>query len=539
MITRTRPTACLFALMAMLLIVRCSDTDTGAGNGSQTTNGAMGVVYLPDGVTPAPLTTVHLLPNDLIPALGTTTPGVLATITNESGEYSFAPTQAGLYNIEAARDTLGGFLDSVSIDPDSAHFPDIVLQPSGQIKGVTHLVGQSDTNQVRVTLYMPGTQHITFPAIGGAFSFAQMAPGSYQLVIVPTLSDYFVKVLDLSLSAGQMLDLDTIYLYSVGMPGLPTVVARSDTSAGPGDTVRLAATAGDSLGEIVEAAWDMGNTGTFTPGPLDTTVIVPDLPGTEFMCIVRVTDNDRNRAYDTVSICIPSSPPGPLIPPGENADLWVPASAAGLFSQVDTLWLGATVIRDASQRLTVTLAGNEAGIEGGLYILVPRLPDTAFFIFTNHMGTHWTKDLTQLSIGTHLTDTLFRDGDTLCFLYAYPVDSSRQSGFNRIDSLAPHMRFSGPNRRQGDGPGEGAPVGGWDEYDRYTSDEVWGDTLPGQPYANGRRWFVAGWLQENVGACGRARTDTVALGVEDLTPGDADFDDVVFYLTGVRLGGAE
>jgi hypothetical protein len=72
--------------------------------------------------------------------------------------------------------------------------------------------GQNDTNQIRVTLYIPGTNRITKPIVGGRFSFDDIPEGSYQIIIDPTLGDYVVVILDTVISSGQELDLDTILI---------------------------------------------------------------------------------------------------------------------------------------------------------------------------------------------------------------------------------------------------------------------------------------------------------------------------------------
>jgi|WetSurMetagenome_2_1015567.scaffolds.fasta_scaffold57635_3 hypothetical protein len=160
---------------------------------------------------------VSMVPVDYVPSLTlmkTSLPRAVTCTTDSKGMYRIYSIDSLCYNFEAHRDTCGVFCDSIKVVLDSnEHFlNDMTLHTLGRIYGVTKMPGQNDTNQVRVTLYIPGTRRITKPAIGGAFMFDQVPAGNYQLIIDPTLNTYNVKVLDITLSAGQDLNLDTITL---------------------------------------------------------------------------------------------------------------------------------------------------------------------------------------------------------------------------------------------------------------------------------------------------------------------------------------
>jgi hypothetical protein len=99
-------------------------------------------------------------------------------------------------------------------DTHDISIPVDTVRLAGKIKGVTELKNQNDTDQMRVTIYIPGTKWITKPGIGGNFNFDAVPKGSYQLIIAPELDNYKVKVMDISIVAGIVLNLDTIALES-------------------------------------------------------------------------------------------------------------------------------------------------------------------------------------------------------------------------------------------------------------------------------------------------------------------------------------
>jgi hypothetical protein len=197
-----------------------------------------GVLLLPNG-SPAVGATVRAVPADHVPSLADQQiPSFPTATTNAKGEYGFPTIDSGLYNLEGTLDSLGVLIDSVHVpdDTNTVHVADAYLHGLGRIVGVTHMVGQSDTDQVRVTLYMPGTWRITKPSIGGAFRFDWVAAGSYQLIVDPAFTQYRVVVMDVEVVAGQTLDLDTIML-TASTPDTVSVVASSvDGVWGPART---------------------------------------------------------------------------------------------------------------------------------------------------------------------------------------------------------------------------------------------------------------------------------------------------------------
>lgn len=157
--------------------------------------------------------TIRLFPSNFVPSL-LKKAAISNDTTDGNGSYQIPVTDSGVYNLEGLNDSLGVFIDSIIIPDDSEDvvIPDTILKPLGAIKGISYMPGQNDTNQVRVTLYIPGTSRITKPAIGGMFSFNNIAEGRYQIILDPTLDEYNVKIIDTAINAGDTLDLDSIEL---------------------------------------------------------------------------------------------------------------------------------------------------------------------------------------------------------------------------------------------------------------------------------------------------------------------------------------
>ncbi len=109
----------------------------------------------------------------------------------------------------------------------------------------------------------------------------------------------FVKVTD---GAG------TVWLDSFNVTiaqDIPVPNAGSDTTVSIKDMVRLHGSATQQFGSIVEWAWDIGNTGTFkVTSRGDTNIIAPAAENLNYLCVLRVTDDDANIAKDTVKITV-------------------------------------------------------------------------------------------------------------------------------------------------------------------------------------------------------------------------------------------
>lgn len=198
------------------LLIGCSDSPTKQDKSATThiTAGVMGRLVDAQN-NPVSGVVVRLYPVDYVPSLGMSRALMKDRDTTDTdGVYEIPDVDTGTYNLEGKKDTLGVFIDSIDVADDTSviDVPPEQLKKLGKITGITHMPGQSDTNQVRVNIYIPGTNRITLPNIGGKFAFDIMPAGKYQIIINPTFPAYNVRVIDTILAAGETLDLDTIWL---------------------------------------------------------------------------------------------------------------------------------------------------------------------------------------------------------------------------------------------------------------------------------------------------------------------------------------
>jgi hypothetical protein len=244
---------CAVSLLAALMALYGCGSQI-AGNGTQTGNPvAMGKILTANG-KPAAGALVRIVPVDYVPsfALAKKTPVPICT-TDANGSYSIYAIDSGAYNLEAVRDTMGVFKDSVKILPDSInqYLGEAYLHRLGCISGVSYMPGQNDTNQVRVSIYMPGTGRITKPLIGGQFSFDFVPAGHYQIIFDPTLNTYNVKVLDVSLAAGECRNLDTVLLEKYDPDTIEINQASVVGTWGPGKVYKVLSDATVPQGQIL------------------------------------------------------------------------------------------------------------------------------------------------------------------------------------------------------------------------------------------------------------------------------------------------
>jgi hypothetical protein len=86
----------------------------------------------------------------------------------------------------------------------------------------------------------------------------------------------------------------------------PTIQITTTTSnVSINDSIKLHAIAADKFGKIVTWEWDIGSTGIFkSASGKDTSVMPLPVVNNPMLCVLRVTDDDGNKAYDTVGITI-------------------------------------------------------------------------------------------------------------------------------------------------------------------------------------------------------------------------------------------
>jgi hypothetical protein len=127
----------------------CTKTGPTAGNGTQTGNPvAMGKILFADG-KPAAGALVRIVPVDFVPSFALAKKMAVPICTTDAGgNYSIFAIDSGAYNLEAVRDTLGVFQDSVKILPDSfdQNLGEAYLHRLGCISGISFMPGENDTS---------------------------------------------------------------------------------------------------------------------------------------------------------------------------------------------------------------------------------------------------------------------------------------------------------------------------------------------------------------------------------------------------------
>ncbi len=188
--------------------------------------------------------------------------------------------------------------------------------------------------------------------------------------------------------------------------------------------------------------------------------------------------------------------------------------------RANKVWMGVAFTRNTEDPLTVTLWNNDAGNTGKLYY-IPKNNNTPVFLFDNNAAKGTTKNLTSMGLDD------YADGDTVYFAYQVVAGD--------VCACEKPMRYSGPNRRSGEG---------WSETDRFSSDIKRTTNLADNTFPPIRRWSVAGWVPD----AGGNPTDVVEFAFEDRKwsvtnnaeclnrNGHDDFDDIVFNATGLTLG---
>lgn len=302
-------------ILGFCLLQGCFDDPTSSS--SPSANSITGTLVNEDG-TAGNGATVRLLKASHVPATAKTGK-VLAlhadttATVDASGTYEIPLPDSGMYNV-LGEDANGKsvFIDSILVqDTNTVTVPPDTLRVAGSVNGISLLVGQNHTNQIRVTIYMPGTDLLTKPDIGGMFSFPKVPQGMYRLIFDPTMDDYFVKIININAVAGSTMVLDTVIIYSTSITGQPTCDAGADTTVSVGDTIHFKGTANDGYGQIIKYEWDFDGGGTshdyVTTSSSDTSIVASVVDVSAYL---RVTDTDGNTDVDSVRISRRADPGG-------------------------------------------------------------------------------------------------------------------------------------------------------------------------------------------------------------------------------------
>jgi len=134
--------------------------------------------------------------------------------------------------------------------------------------------------------------------------------------------------------AGEPYAVTTVHVVSPGLL-VPAAVAGSDTVVPAGESVLLQGSNSISLPDAIkEYAWDIGNTGVFTPVVSgDTTVNVSSAYDDTLVCVLRVTGIDNSASFDTIRVVSGSF----TLAAAEAA--FSPRTGFGCITFNDTLWI--------------------------------------------------------------------------------------------------------------------------------------------------------------------------------------------------------
>ncbi len=225
----------LVLLTALFIAVslNCSPIGLG-GNSTQTGNGMIaGLLYQPDGATPAAGASVFLRrKNTLFDVSGTLVKKSADTVmTDNNGRFMIDSIDTGAYIIEG---TDGGnnfaLIDPVFVkyfDSTLALPPD-TLKPAGAIKGIIRLSEGGDQRKVFVLAF--GLDRFAATETDGAFKFGRLAHGNYHLRIMSLLDDYGVfDTMNIPVTSADTTDIGVIELPFTGIPTIKNLTISYDT----------------------------------------------------------------------------------------------------------------------------------------------------------------------------------------------------------------------------------------------------------------------------------------------------------------------
>ena len=225
--------------IAVMLSLNCSHPTQTTGNGSGTGNAVVGILYQPDGITPAKGVRVNIRPKASLAdtsgaGLGKRLATLAATdsvVTDSAGRYAFDTTlDTGTYVITSASGNNAVLIDSVAVKNKAVTdtlAPD-TLKPAGALKGVIKLSEGGDPRKVFVLAF--GIDRFSKVDSLGRFKFSGLAEAKYDLRLISSLDNY--GVLDTNavpVRSADTTNLDTISLPFTGIPTPKNVSLSYDT----------------------------------------------------------------------------------------------------------------------------------------------------------------------------------------------------------------------------------------------------------------------------------------------------------------------
>jgi hypothetical protein len=217
-------------------IVSCTDKNL-AGNVTQTGNPTIaGVIYRPDGKTPASKALVYLRnKNSLLDSFDIELlkhfSDTAITTSDANGRFSIGSVAPGAYVIECT-DGINNFavIDSVAIakTDSTKKLPAVTLKPAGAIKGVIKLSGGGDPRKVLVLVY--SVDKYAKVNADGSFRLGALAEGVYDIRLLPSLDYYDVlDTMHIPVKSADTNDLGTIELRFTGIPAPHGLTVKLDT----------------------------------------------------------------------------------------------------------------------------------------------------------------------------------------------------------------------------------------------------------------------------------------------------------------------
>jgi hypothetical protein len=211
-----------------------------AGGSTETTNAAVaGILYQPDGKTPAVGVNVHIRPRKSLAdtsgaGLGKRLATMAATdsvVTDSAGRFAFDTTiDTGTYVITSASGNNAVLIDSVTVKNKATTdtlAPD-TLKPAGALKGIIKLSEGGDPRKVFVLAF--GIDRFARVNADGSFKFSSLAEAKYDLRLISSLDNYGVlDTVGVPVRSADTTNLDTINLPFTGIPTPKGLTISYDT----------------------------------------------------------------------------------------------------------------------------------------------------------------------------------------------------------------------------------------------------------------------------------------------------------------------
>ena len=99
----------------------------------------------------------------------------------------------------------------------------------------------------------------------------------------------------------------------------PIVNLGNDTILSINDSIRINGTVSDSFGTIISMEWNFGSSGFVPTNSSDTTFVTPGVPEPNYICILRVEDDDGNVVKDSLKVDVKLDPPEAVIVAPDSA----------------------------------------------------------------------------------------------------------------------------------------------------------------------------------------------------------------------------